>query len=165
MTTLKIHPPPSPNREKFPFVCSVFYKKMWIDIENMDGGVREGTDSKGKHWKTIFKGVHYGELRKSLGSDGDKLDIYIKANPSDSGSVFIVHQNFPGNHPTKAGKYDEDKCMVAFGSAKEAKEAYLRHYNRKDFFRSITEMPISKFMKYALGENKGEKVAHWSEGS
>ena len=160
MVALKIQHPPFPNRKKFPFVATVRYRGMLIDIENLDGSVREGTDPNGKKWQTPFKGCHYGELRGSKGTDGDLLDVYIKSNPrKDATMAYVVHQNFPRTHPTKGGQYDEDKVILGVASAEEAKELYLKHYNRKDFFRSITEIPLEAFKRYATGENKGEKVA------
>jgi hypothetical protein len=151
MAELKIGPPPTPNRKKFPFVGTVRLHGMAIDIENLKGSVREGPG-----WKTKMN-FHYGEIRDSKGTDGDKVDVYIGAAP-DSKRVFIVHQNFPGTHP-KAGQYDEDKVMLGFSSPEAAKEAYLSQYSRKDFFRSITEMEMPKFKKLIFGEVKGEKIA------
>jgi len=160
MAELKISPPPFPNRDEYPFVATVRFRKMVIDIENLDGSVREGKDPNGKHWKTNFRGAHYGEIRGSRGADGDPLDVYIKNPPDDKANkVFIIHQNHPRTHPTKAGQYDEDKVVFGVSSAEEAKALYLKHYNRKDFFRSVTEMSIEPFKRYAFGENKGEKVA------
>lgn len=133
---------------------------MVIDIENLDGSIREGKDANGKSWRTKFNGAHYGELRGSLGTDGDLLDIYIKSRPDNNANkAYIVHQNHPRTHPTKGGQYDEDKVILGVSSVKAAKELYLRHYQRKDFLRSVTEMPIEAFKRAALGENKGEKVA------
>jgi hypothetical protein len=162
MAELKISPPPFPNREKYPFVATVRYRKMVIDIENLDGSTREGKDPNGKPWKTEFRGAHYGEIRDSKGTDGDPLDVYIK-NPPDDGAnkAYIVHQNHPRTHPTKAGQYDEDKVVLGVSSAEEAKALYLKHYNRKDFLRSITEMTIEPFKRYIFGENKAEKVARF----
>lgn len=156
---LEIGPPPSPNRKKYPFVGTVRYKGLVIDIENLDGSTRSGVGPKGKPWKTLFKGTHYGEIRGSKGTDGDPLDVYLKASPVNTDTVYIVHQNFPGNHPTKAGCADEDKCIIGASSLEEAKNLYLRHYDRKDYLRSVTEMSFSKFKKYIFGENKGDKVA------
>lgn len=161
-TALQIGPPPSPNRDKFPFVGTANIQGLRIDIENLAGSVREGTGPGGKKWQTKMR-YHYGEIRKTDGVDGDKLDVYIGPNPQ-SKKVFIVHQNHPGSHP-KAGQYDEDKAMLGFNSADEAKRGYLKQYDRKDFFRSITEMPMAQFKKSIFGENKGEKVAHWSDAS
>lgn len=158
--TLPISPPPFPNREEYPFTATVRYKGLIIDIENLEGSVREGVGPKGKKWKTEFNhGAHYGEIRGSKGSDGDKLDVYIKADPVDTNKAYIIHQNFPGDHPTKAGSWDEDKVVLGVGSTKEAIDLYLAHYNRKDFFRSITVMPLSTFKKVIFDEVKGEKVA------
>lgn len=160
MAELKISPPPFPNRDEYPFTASVRYRGMVIDIENLDGSVREGKDPNGKPWRTKFDGSHYGELRGSLGTDGDKLDVYIKSRPDDDANkAYIIHQNFPRTHPTKGGQYDEDKVVLGVSSVEAAKELYLRHYQRKDFLRSVTEMPIEKFKVVAFGENKGEKVA------
>ena len=153
---LKIKPPPSPNRDKFPFVGTVNVQGLTIDLENLAGSIREGKGAKGKSWRTKMR-YHYGEIRKTKGTDRDKLDVYIGPNPQ-SKKVFIVHQNHPGGHP-KAGQYDEDKIMLGFNSAEEAKRGYLKQYDRKDFFRSITEMPMTQFKKSVFGENKGEKVA------
>ena len=162
MADLKISPPPFPNREEYPFVATVRFRKMVIDIENLDGSTREGKDPNGKPWKTEFRGVHYGEIRDSRGTDGDPLDVYIKNPPDDNANkAYIVHQNHPRTHPSKGGQYDEDKVVLGVSSAEEAKELYLRHYNRKDFFRSITEMAIEPFKRYIFGENKAEKVARY----
>lgn len=163
-TALQIGPPPSPNRDKFPFVGTVNIQGLTIDLENLAGSVREGTGPNGKKWQTKMR-YHYGEIRKTTGTDKDKLDVYIGPNPQ-SKKVFIVHQNFPGSHPKKAGQYDEDKVMLGFNSADEAKRGYLKQYDRKDFFRSITEMSMTQFKKSIFDENKGEKVAAvepWSE--
>lgn len=155
-TALKIGPPPSPNRDVFPFVGTADVQGLKIDIENLAGSIREGTEPNGKKWRTKMR-YHYGEIRKTKGTDRDKLDVYIGPNPQ-SKKVFIVHQNHPGGRP-KAGQYDEDKVMLGFNSAEEAKRGYLKQYDRKDFFRSMTEMNMSQFKKSIFGENKGEKIA------
>ena len=157
MTEIKIGPPPIPNRDKYPFVGTANVQGLKINIENLKGSVREGTGPNGKTWKTKMH-FHYGEIEKTKGVDRDKLDVYIGPNPN-SKRVFIVHQNHPGDHPTKAGKYDEDKVMLGFVSPEDAKRAYLKQYDRKDFFRSMTEMDIGQFKNSIFKENKGEKVA------
>ena len=156
---LTIQPPPSPNRDKYPFVGTVTYKGLTIDLENLAGSVREGTGPTGQKWKTAFSGAHYGEIRGSNGVDGDPLDVYLKEDPEDTDLVYVVHQNHPGNHPSKPGKWDEDKVVLGARSIEEAEDLYLRHYTRKDFLRSITVMDFGKFKKYIFGENKKEKVA------
>jgi len=156
MAEVKIGPPPSPNRDKFPFVGTANIQGIKINVENLAGSLREGKDSGGKPWSTRMK-YHYGEIVRGEGSDGDKLDVYIGPN-SNAKIVYIVHQNHPEDHPKRPGEYDEDKVMLGFNSPEEARRAYLKQYNRPDFFRSITAMHINKFKK-AMIENKGEKVA------
>ena len=160
MAELTIHAPPFPNRKEHPFVGTTRYRKMTIDLENLDGSVRAGTDSNGKSWKTPFEGCHYGEIRHSKGTDGDPVDVYIK-NPPDDGAnlAYIVHQNHPRNHPAKPGEFDEDKVILGVSSPEEAKELYLKHYNRKDFFRSLTMMGIEKFKKTIYEKDAEEKIA------
>jgi len=157
LNAIKISPPPSPNRDEFPFVGATNVQGLMIDLENLAGSVREGKGPNGSTWKTKMR-YHYGEIRKTKGTDRDKLDVYIGPNPQ-SKRVFIVHQNFPSNHPSRAGKYDEDKVMLGFNSPEEAKRAYIKQYSRKDFFRSLTEMPMAQFKKSVFKENKGEKIA------
>lgn len=153
---VKMGPPPKRNRKEYPYVGTIHYQGLKIYVENAAGDVREGTGSGGKKWRT--KMAHpYGEILGTKGTDKDRLDVYVGSNP-EAENVYIVHQNHPGNHP-KAGKYDEDKAMIGFDSPEAAKEAYLKHYDRKDFFRSMTTMAFPLFKKMIMGEVKGEKVA------
>ncbi len=73
---LQLGQPPFPNRKKYPFVATVRYRGLVIDVENLDGSTRTGKDPNGKTWSTKFKGAHYGEIQKSKGSDGDLLDVH-----------------------------------------------------------------------------------------
>lgn len=158
MADIKIGPPPKPNRKEFPFSGTAEVQGIKVNVENLKGSTREGTDPGGKKWSRKMN-FHYGEISRpnTEGVDGDKLDVYIGPDP-DSKKVFVVHQNHPKSHPTKAGDYDEDKTMLGFSTADAAKKAYLSQYNDDSFFRSMTEMDIDQFKK-AIVENKGEKVA------
>jgi hypothetical protein len=153
---LKIGPPPVPNRDKFPFVGTANFQGIKVNIENMAGSTREGKDANGKPWSTKMR-YHYGEIVRGEGTDGDKLDVYLGPNQY-SKQVFVVHQNHPKDHPTKAGTYDEDKTFLGFDTADAAKKAYMRQYDDPSFFRSITHMRIDKFKK-AMIEDRGEKIA------
>jgi len=69
----------------------------------------------------------------------DHVDCYI-GTAHDSGRVFVVHQNDP-----VSGKYDEDKVMLGFKTAKDAKRAYLRQYYRPGFFGDMDEYSMDEF--------------------
>lgn len=153
---VRVGPPPKPNRKKWPFVGTIRFAGMTIHVENLPGQVRGGTDNKGKKWKTKMKWP-YGEIHKTMGLDGDKVDVYVGPD-SSSKKVYVVNQNHPKGHP-KAGQFDEQKVMLGFGSAAAAKRAYLAHYDSDSFFRSMTEMGLDQFKKSVMKEDKGEKIA------
>ena len=126
---------------------------MDISIENKKGSVRSGVDKDGHEW-AIKMAYDYGYIRGTVGKDKDHVDVYIGNNP-ESEKVFIVHQNDP-----TTGKYDEDKVMLGFNSAKEAKAAYLRQYDRPGFFGEMVEMSIEEFKEKAFDKkNKGKMIA------
>lgn len=125
---------------------------MDISIENRKGSVRRGKDKDGHEWKTKMH-AHYGYCRLTEGTDGDHLDCYIGPN-KESRKVFIVHQNDP-----TTGEYDEDKIMLLFSSAEEAKSAYLKQYDRPEFFGSMEETDINTFKEKALAKkNHGKRL-------
>lgn len=152
---IKIGPPPTPNRREYPFTGTIEFKGLTIHVENAPGTIR-----KGKTWQTEMK-LPYGEILSTRGTDGDKLDVYV--GPwRDAENAYIVHQNFVGG--PKDGRYDEDKVMLGFESAEQAKAAYLAHYTNPKFFRSITAMAFPLFKRAILRkEAHGEKLASaWS---
>jgi mannose-6-phosphate isomerase-like protein (cupin superfamily) len=129
------------------------FKGLDISIENKKGSVRRGVDKDGHNWATKMH-YDYGYARKTEGKDGDFLDIYLGPD-KESEKVYIVHQNDPAT-----GKYDEDKCMLGFGSAAEAKQAYLKQYDRPGFFGSMEETDIDIFRRKAMEDkNKGKKLS------
>lgn len=153
---VNVGPPPKPNRKEWPFVGTIRFAGMVIHVENLPGSVREGTGPGGKKWRTKMKHP-YGEIHKTKGLDGDKVDVYVGPD-SSSKKVYVVNQNHPKGHP-KAGQFDEEKVMLGFSNASAARRAYLAHYDNDSFFRSITEMGMDEFKKSVYKEDKGEKIA------
>jgi inorganic pyrophosphatase len=151
-----VGPPPKKNRVKFPFTGTIDFQGLKIMVENKKDSIREGTDASGKHWSRTMHS-HYGEIQKTEGLDGDKVDVYVGEDPR-ADQVFVINQNHPKDHPTKAGELDEQKTMLGFDSAEEAKKLYMSQYDDPSFFRSITSMSIDQF-KNSLKECKGEKIA------
>jgi hypothetical protein len=124
---------------------------MDISIENQRGSVREGVDKDGHHWRVRMKWP-YGYIRRSEGTDGDQVDVYIGPNKKPT-KVYIIHQNNP-----TTGRYDEDKVMLGWDSAKAAKKAYLQQYDRPGFYGSMTVMGIDKF-KDKVVHSDGHMIA------
>lgn len=125
---------------------------MDISIENKKGSTRRGKDKDGHKWATKMN-ADYGYIRGTVGKDKDHLDCYVGPNP-ESTRVFIVHQNDP-----TTGNYDEDKTLIGFDTAEEAKALYMKQYDRPGFFGSMDETDIETFKAKAFADNaKGKKL-------
>ncbi len=125
---------------------------MNISIENKKGSVRHDVDKDGHKWASKMH-ADYGYIRETVGKDKDHLDVYCGPNP-ESTKVFIIHQNDP-----TTGRYDEDKIMLGFDSAEEAKALYMKQYDRPGFFGSMDETDIETFKKRAFADSaKGKKL-------
>ena len=90
-----------------------------IHVENAAGTRRSGS-SKNGDWTVIVQN-DYGEILRTEGADGDAVDVTVGIEPSDV--VYIVDQCNPS---TK--QFDEHKCFMDFGSATDAKLAFLLCY-------------------------------------
>lgn len=128
----------------------VTFSGFKISIENAKGSKRYWTDDKGNTGYNEMK-HHYGYFSKSLGHDGDHVDVFLGDN-QDSDKVYVVDQN------KKDGSFDESKVMLGFDSKKEAKEAYLSNFT-PDWkgFRSITGVSKSFFKKWLYNGRKQQK--------
>ena len=116
------------------------YQGLDIIVENPKGSVRRGVNKKtGIPWETEMK-YPYGEIKDSVGLDGDPVDVYVGNDPGAQ-FAYVVHQLKPDS-----GEWDEDKCMLGFPDAMEAKRAYMIHYDEPDkFFGSIDAIPMKRF--------------------
>ena len=116
----------------------VYVKGMKISIEQPKGSIRKGTDGKGKEWKTKMSN-HYGYFSRTVGKDGDHVDVFIGPDIDDFDKVFVVDQKVNG-------KFDESKVMLGFKDIESAKQAYLNNYSKdwKGFWK-ITGVPLEIF--------------------
>jgi hypothetical protein len=120
-----------------------------ITIENPKGSYRKGKDEKGKEWKTLMHN-DYGYFTRTLGKDGDAVDVFIGPN-IDSDKIFPIDQYI-------GGKFDETKVMLGFDSKEEAKKAYLSNYE-KDWkgFKYITEVDTDTFKEWLYNGRRQRK--------
>lgn len=132
----------------------VEFQGLPISIENRAGSARHWYDpNSGEKGSTKMK-YPYGYIRGTLGTDGDEVDVFVGPD-KDSTKVFVVTQmKKPGFK-----EVDEQKVMLGFQSAAEAKTAYLDHYNDPKFFGSMKEFPMTDF-KEKLTSNKGKLIKH-----
>jgi hypothetical protein len=136
---VKVGPPPSPNRKKWPYEGTIDFQGVKILVENKKGSTRSGTDDDGKPWHQVMK-HHYGEIPGVPGADGDDLDAFIGPDEK-SNRVYVIHQKKPGTM-----QFDEDKVMLGFTSALAARRGYVSNYNRRGFFGGMTPLNFDEFV-------------------
>jgi hypothetical protein len=137
-----------------------------VSIENPQGSVRKGVSQDGKAWESPMRD-HYGYIRGTVGADKDHLDVFVKPGTPESyaGPVYVVDQVDP-----KTGAFDEHKVVFGAGSEAEAREQYLRNYDKGwNGLGAITEMPMDAFKDWARsGKLKAPldaSVAHVKESA
>ncbi len=131
-----------------------YYQGIPLMIENPAGSIRSGKEPDGHQWQTHM--LHdYGYIQGVDGADGEELDCYVGPDPT-SNHVYVIHQNCPDT-----GEYDEDKVMMGFKSEEEAKEAYLKHYDRPGYLGPISSVPIDQFKSYLNAKGEGDIPFAW----
>lgn len=126
-----------------------------ISVEQDVGDVRKWFNSHDNtHGETTMRNP-YGYIRRTLGSDGDHVDVYV--GPDESAKFVYVVNQVRGPDFTK---YDEQKVMLGFPSEEAAKSAYLAHYNNPRFLRDIVPMPLEEFRTKVYAAD-GRMVKAW----
>jgi len=92
-----------------------------ISIENPRGSWREGGPP-GNRWRAKLP-HHYGDIKRTIGGDHDNVDCFIGPHLKAS-NIFVIDQ-----HHLDGKGWDEHKCMLGFGSKKQATEAYHRAFS------------------------------------
>ena len=140
---LPVGPPPSPNRDPYPFTGSLIYQGIPILVEQRKGETRSGTAKDGTRW-SVTMAAHYGEFADTLGTDGDAVDVYVGPVP-DAPYAYVVHQKVPGTEV-----HDEDKVILGVNTAAEAEALYRAHYDRPGFWGGLTRWPLAELRQALL---------------
>ena len=113
-----------------------------VSIENRIGSVRHWHDpATGEDGKTRFA-VPYGYIRRTEGLDGEHVDVFLGSDETAE-TVYVIHQ-------MKAPDFteiDEQKVMLGFPNALEARRAYRAHYIDPRFFGGMTPMSVEEFRR------------------
>jgi uncharacterized protein YycO len=120
---------------------TVEFQGLTIKVDRPKGFVMRGKSSDGKEWERKYK-YDYGFIPKTLGGDGDGLDVFIGPNKNAANSFWAV-QTKPD------GSFDEYKVFLGFGSREEAKAAYTEHIPAK-LLDGIATLSV-EMMKAMLG--------------
>src|SRR5574343_284618 len=138
----------------------VKYKDLEIGIETDKGEKRLWFDKDtGKSGITTMK-FPYGFFKGYKGADGDSLDVFVGPD-LDTDDIYVVKQVKP-----MTGVFDEYKVMVGFESERQAKNAYLMHYDDESFFDSIKTYPYKEFKsRFLSGKSISKSLADEQEES
>jgi len=137
--------PASPDTVKF----KTEFRGIPINIDRPKGFIMKGTDSRGRDWARRYK-YDYGFIPKTLGGDGDGLDVFIGPKKRSDTSFWAVQRRDDGS-------FDEYKVFLGFDNRDEAIAAYRQHIPKK-YFKGIITMKI-EMMKALLGKvNPDEKI-------
>lgn len=111
-----------------------------LHIENEAGSVRTFRNPDGSigEKRLVYP---YGYVCDTTGVDGDEVDVFVGPNP-DASFVYVVHARRKGQWR----KYDEDKAMLGFDSAEDARRAFLLCYDDPRFLGDVTTLPTAWFI-------------------
>lgn len=124
-----------------------------ISIENPRGSYRSGI-ADGKPWKSRLP-AHYGYLRKTEGGDGDHVDVYLGPHVK-APNIYVIDQ-----HNLKGREFDEHKCFIGFGSAKQAENAYHRAFSDgkgSDRIGHVETMTVDDFKDWLKNSDTTQAV-------
>jgi hypothetical protein len=148
---LPMDPPPSPNRDPYPYAGQLNYGGLHILVENPAGSIRRGRDA-GKPWAQKMT-AHYGEIAGTIGADGDPVDVFV--GPQAGAPIaYVIHSKIPGTEV-----FDEDKVIVGCPSMAAAEELFRANYGRPGFHGGVTAWPLVELVAYlADPEHKGKRL-------
>ena len=124
------------------------FNGLRINVENQAGTERVGMGREGE-WRTKMM-YDYGFIVRQNGNDGEGLDVYLGPDPEAEYAYIVLQMNpFKEEHT-----FDEEKVMLGFHSSENAKEVYLAHYNREDFYGGMYQMRFTDFREIANSSKK-----------
>ncbi|MBW4422495.1 MAG: DUF1073 domain-containing protein [Myxacorys californica WJT36-NPBG1] len=94
--------------------------------------------------------VAYGHIQKTKGADGMAVDCYLGSNFA-SEKVYAIAQHING-------QFDEEKLMLGFDSAEQAKQIY-KQVMPAEFFGGIREISLSDINQYKTDAAEPLKIA------
>ncbi|MGV3485959.1 MAG: LPD1 domain-containing protein [Planctomycetaceae bacterium] len=114
------------------------YRKGHIRIHGLDITIETPQGRSRKPGVYPRMSCHYGYVKRSTGTDGDHVDVFI--GPDTSAVLVVVVDQV-----TKAGKFDEHKCLLGFKSKQAAIDAYRKCYTPAWKVGPVTTMTIDQF--------------------
>jgi hypothetical protein len=136
--------PASPATTKF----KVSFQEIPVHVDRPRGFVMLGKDQKGKPWSRRYQ-VDYGHIPRTLGGDGDGLDVFLGPDSKAKHAYWAVQRKMDGS-------FDEYKVFLGFNSREEAATVYAQHIPKK-LLAGLMTMRV-EMMKAMLGKNPVEHI-------
>ena len=134
----------------------ISFQGLPITIENAKGSKRRGVGADGKAWESVLP-AHYGYVKGTLGKDLDHIDVYIGPH-TKSPRVYVIDQM-----EAKTKAFDEHKCMLGFGTERQAINTYCRAFSDgkgKDRIGKVTGMTMDQFRDWLENGNTKKPFQH-----
>lgn len=119
------------------------FQGLTIHLDRPKGLVMTGKDSEGKDWARKYL-YDYGFIPKTLGGDGDGLDVFIGPHKDSTESYWAIQNKDDGS-------FDEYKVFLGFTSRDAAIGAFRDHIPVK-FLGGMVSMRLD-MMKAMLGQH------------
>ena len=125
------------------------FQGLDISIETQRGAYRYWHDPHTGHDGKTRMPFDYGYIRRTMGADGDHVDCYIGDDPNATHAYVIDQMKAPDFQV-----FDEQKVMLGFESAQDARAAYATCYDKPGFFGRLKAVPMGEFRKQVLATTK-----------
>lgn len=134
----------------------MLWNNLKITIQHPADSIRRGKDAVGKQWSQRMP-YDYGEIIGTEGIDKEPVDVIV-GSYLKSKTVFVCQM--PKN------KSGEDKVMIGFLTAKQAKKAFIACYGGDvSFFGKMKAMSL-KMLKLLLSRTAGKSlIASFYDGT
>jgi gamma-glutamylcyclotransferase (GGCT)/AIG2-like uncharacterized protein YtfP/superfamily II DNA or RNA helicase len=136
--------PSDPEGVKF----KVDFQGIEVRVERPKGFIMVGQDAKGVNWARRYK-LDYGHIPKTLGGDGDGLDVFIGPDKKANEAFWAIQRKDDGT-------FDEYKVFLGFPDRDAAVAAYRQHIPKK-YLKGVVTLKVP-MMKAMLGKVEPEEI-------
>ena len=127
------------------------YQMAHVRIQGLDIAIEtpRGRSRKPGHWPRMA--AHYGYIKRTLGNDGDHVDVFVGPHP-DSQLVTVIDQ------VDKSGKFDEHKCLIGFITQQAAVATYKKCFTPGWKVGPVTTMTMGQFKSWLKNGTQKQPV-------